>query len=319
MKDIPARRMASVIEFSLTVTLLFGFLARRYGGWVGAVAAGSLLLMPRLYGQAHLIDTDTPGLLLWAATAFAFWKGLYEPKSGAWRVAVGVLAGLAFIEKMGAVVVVLPILLWMFASRFGRGGKAAWVDGAITSTLMLAPLLLAYGEIRRVGLAFKALQSKAGIPAGSLSPSRTNLYQDHPETWMPGAILLIPLGIWLIRRLLARLFPKSPTWGRERPALEIWYALLAFAPAVSWLGNPAWWREAIPRLAHYYSITTTRRGVLPDIQILYLGQSYEYSLPWHNAWVLIAVTVPASILIASILGLIFAPGAIACRFISSCT
>ena len=41
--------------------------------------AGSLLFMPRLYGQAHLMDTDIPGLLLWAATALAFWKGLYEP------------------------------------------------------------------------------------------------------------------------------------------------------------------------------------------------------------------------------------------------
>ena len=69
------------IEFALTITILFGFLARRYGPWVGGVAAGSLLLMPRLYGQAHLIDTDIPGLFLWAATALAFWKGLHEPNA----------------------------------------------------------------------------------------------------------------------------------------------------------------------------------------------------------------------------------------------
>src|SRR6185437_12193039 len=103
MKDIPARRMASVIEFALTIAIGFHFLARRYGVWVGVVMAGSLLLMPRLYGQAHLIDTDTPGLLLWAATALAFWKGLYEPGAGRWRVLVGVLMGLAFIEKIAAV------------------------------------------------------------------------------------------------------------------------------------------------------------------------------------------------------------------------
>ena len=35
MKDIPARRMASVIEFALTITIGFHFLARRYGVWVG--------------------------------------------------------------------------------------------------------------------------------------------------------------------------------------------------------------------------------------------------------------------------------------------
>ena len=81
MKDIPARRMASVIEFALTIAILFGFLSRRYGTGVGLVAAGSLLLMPRLYGQAHLVDTDIPGLFLWAATAVAFWKGFMSERA----------------------------------------------------------------------------------------------------------------------------------------------------------------------------------------------------------------------------------------------
>ncbi len=89
--------------------------------------------------------------------------------------------------------------------------------------------------------------------------------------------------------------------------METWLAILAFGPAVAWLGNPEWWRETLPRLAHYYAITTTRRGVLPDIQIMYFGQIYEYSLPWHNAWALIAVTVPGTILAAGVLGLWFAP------------
>ena len=120
LKDIPARRMATVIQFALTITIGFQFLARRFGFWAGAVAGGSLLFLPRLYGQAHLIDTDTPGLLLWAATAVAFWKGLHEPGARRWRVAVGVLLGLAFIEKMGAVVVLLPLLIWMGAVGLPR-------------------------------------------------------------------------------------------------------------------------------------------------------------------------------------------------------
>ena len=36
MKDIPSRRLASVLEFSLAVTILFRFLGRRYGPWVGS-------------------------------------------------------------------------------------------------------------------------------------------------------------------------------------------------------------------------------------------------------------------------------------------
>ena len=53
MKDIPARRMATVIEFALTITIGFHFLARRYGVWVGWSRPDRCLVMPRLYGQAH--------------------------------------------------------------------------------------------------------------------------------------------------------------------------------------------------------------------------------------------------------------------------
>ena len=53
-------------------------------------------------------------------------------------------------------------------------------------------------------------------------------------------------------------------------------------------------------------LNRARRGSLPDIRIIYLGQTYEYSLPWHNAWVLIAITVPATILAAALVGLVVA-------------
>ena len=91
-------------------------------------------------------------------------------------------------------------------------------------------------------------------------------------------------------------------WGAERPALEIWTAILAFAPVIGWLGNPAWWRDTLPRLAHYYTISFNREGVLPDINIIYFGQVYFYSLPWHNGWVLLAITVPLAILAAAPVG-----------------
>jgi 4-amino-4-deoxy-L-arabinose transferase-like glycosyltransferase len=305
MKDIPARRMASVIEFALTMVILYQFLSRRYGGWVGGVAAASLLLMPRLYAHAHIAGTDTPGLLLWAATAVAFWKGMVEPNARWWRVGVGVLLGLAFVEKMGAVMVAVPLLIWLGAGLMSRKPtRAGWIDGLVTSVAMLIPLGLAYREIARLAEVFFNLQRKIGIKESDLSLSRVNLFRDHPAALLPSGILLVPLGVWLIRRLLGRIFRKSPVWGVERPGLETWTAMLAFGPVVAWLGNPAWWRETLPRLAHYYALNAGRRGALPDIWNLYFGQRYEYSLPWHNAWVLIAITVPVGILLASIVGLV---------------
>jgi 4-amino-4-deoxy-L-arabinose transferase-like glycosyltransferase len=300
MKDIPARRMASVFEFALTITIGFHFLARRYGRWVGLIAAGALLFMPRLYGQAHLIDTDTPGLLIWSATALAFWNGLHELTGRRWRVAVGVLLGLAFVEKMGAVMVLLPLFLWLIVGylpqTFTRpGGRAAWIDGTVTTAAMLIPL----------GLAFQQIQIMQRLLP---PPYLADLFFQRPTSDLPGAILAVPLAVWCGRRLLGRVLPAHKVWGVERPALETWTAILAFAPAIGWLGNPAWWRETLPRLAHYYTLNVDREHSLPNIQIIYFGQMYEFSLPWHNAWVLIGITVPAAVLFAAAIGLFWALG-----------
>ena len=297
INDIPARRMATAIQFALTIAIGFHFLARRYGFWVGAVMGGSLLFMPRVYGQAQLIDTDTPGLLLWAATAIAFWKGLHEPRARRWRVAVGILLGLGFVEKMGAVMVLLPLMLWLIVSRLPRafrrpGARADWIDGILTTLTMLAPLALAFQQIQ-------ILQRQ--LPP----PQITDLFVDRPTSDWPGAILAISLLIWFLRRMLGRLFPANSVWGVERPGLETWTAILAFAPVVGWLGNPAWWRQTLPRLAHYYTLNVGRRGALPDIRIIYFGQVYEFTLPWHNGWGLLGITVPAAILVVGAIGLIW--------------
>ena len=298
MRDIPARRLASVFEYALTITIGFGFLARRYGPWVGGVMAGSLLLMPRVYGDGHIAATDMPGLFLWAATALAFWKGLHEPHARPWRVAVGVLLGLAFLEKMAAVMVLGPLVAWLVVGHLPRtltrrGGRADWVDGIVTTAAMLVPLGIAALEIHRL----------RGILPG---PTEIDLFSPGLPKGLPGGLLAIPLLIWAARRFLGRALRAHPVWGVERPALETWTAILAFAPPVGWLGNPAWWRETLPRLAHYSMLSTERERVLPAIHILYLGQIYNFSLPWHNAWVLLAVTVPVTILAAATVGLVFA-------------
>jgi hypothetical protein len=302
MKDIPSRRMATVIEFALTIAIGFHFLDRRYGRWVALVFAGSLLFMPRLYGQAHLIDTDTPGLFLWSATAIAFWKGLHEAGARRWRVGVGILLGLTFIEKMGAVMVLLPLVLWLILGRLPRisvrrGWYFDWIDGTLTTGAMLTPLWLAFQQIQ-------ILQQR--LPP----PNVTDFFIHRPASDWPGGILAVPLAVWFIRRALGRIFPNNKVWGVERPALETWTAILAFGPVIAWLGNPAWWRETLPRLAHYYTLSRFRESALTNIQIIYFGQVYEFSLPWHNAWVLLAITVPVAILGTAVIGLIWAIGQI---------
>lgn len=296
VKDIPARRLASVFEYAATITLLFGFLLRRSGPWVAGVAAGSLLLMPRVYGDGHIAGTDTPGLCLWGVAALAFWKGLVDADGRRWRAVVGITLGLSFVEKMAAVAVLGPLLGWLVVARVPRiwtcpGGRAAVIDFLVTSTALLLPIGLAFAEVRRLAHLYPP-------------PNQTNVFNLQPGSSLPGAILLVPFLAWLLRRWAGRIWRGHPVWGVERPGLETWAGILAFAPLVGWLGNPGWWRETLPRLAHYYALNADRRGALPDIRILYLGDIYTYSLPWHNAWTMIAVTVPVGILFVAFVGLV---------------
>jgi len=294
--DIVGRRLASIFEFTGCVTLLFGVLASRYSRLAGWVAAGALLLMPRPFGDAHIAGTDMPGMLLWSLTAIAFWKGIYDPRGDFWRVAVGVLLGLAFVQKMAAVFVVGPLVIWAVLARWRGIDRNSILDAFVTLVPQLAMLGLAFVEIRRLASQFPP-------------PGRVDLFVHNPVQQWPDAILAMPLAIWLVRRGLGRLLRNRSTFFAERrPTLETITASAAFAPVIAWLGNPSWWVRTLPRLAHYYQINTDRQGALPDIQILYLGKIYEYALPWHNGFVLIAVTVPVLTLAAAAIGLFWGLG-----------
>jgi hypothetical protein len=289
--DIVGRRLASVFEFVACVTILFGFIGSRYSKWAGWVAALSLFFMPRPFGDAHVAGTDMPGMLLWSLTAIAFWKGLYDQNGRRWRWLVGVLLGLAFVQKMAAVFVVGPLAIWVVMARLRTLDKKSLADGFLTLGPQFAVLGMTFLEIRRLASAFP--------PAGMV-----DLFVHHPPQQFPDFILAVPFFIWMIRQLLAlTIGRKFAFWSTARPTLETISAAAAFAPLIGWLGNPGWWVEALPRLAHYYQINTGRQGALPDIQILYLGTIYEYALPWHNGFLLVAVTVPVLTLLAAVLGL----------------
>ncbi|MBI1325554.1 4-amino-4-deoxy-L-arabinose transferase [bacterium] len=296
--DIVGRRLASIFEFAGCVTLLFAFLTRRYSALVGGIAAATLLFMPRPFGDAHVAGTDMPGMLLWSMTAIAFWKGIYEPRGGKWRIAVGVLLGLAFVQKMAAVFVVGPLVLWTVMARWRGIDRKSLLDALLTLVPQLAVMGLTLVEIRRLAGQFPP-------------PGRVELFVHNPAQNLPDWILAVPLVIWLTRRGLGRaLAHRSRFFAENRPTLETITASAALAPVIAWAGNPAWWVRTLPRLAHYYQINTDRQGALPNIQILYLGKIYEYSLPWHNGFLLIAVTVPVLTLAAAAVGLFWGFGRI---------
>lgn len=465
--ELPARRVASGAELALAAAVLFLFLARRYSYWVGGIAATSLVLMPRVFGDAHIAGTDMPLMAFWGFTALAFWNGL---ESRAWRVGFGVLLGLSLLVKFTALLLVVPLVAWLI---FYRASWRGFFVGLISTAVVAWPLGLAGIEIVRLSegirrhtqrermlrhevtkwlmrelpeffdeqarsdvtamtqaaqraafeLMGRAVKEKAeqkakdnvgqeippptladfighgppfGAPELQVALERLKLTKMHEQnglvhsdvltdlrflavvlgsdvplddvemrtaattlmfriahekgvnlsgfggegippdprqikfgaerlgvpglaidsfvawvqpkfdlgvtTRVPGWVFFLPLVMWLGWGLFAKV-PFAPRSLRESGSgLWLWLAGLAIAPAVAIALNPTWWHETLPQLAHYYQISVGRQGALPDIEIFYLGKKHIYSLPWHNGWVLIAVTVPTAILASSLVG-----------------
>lgn len=89
---------------------------------------------------------------------------------------------------------------------------------------------------------------------------------------------------------------------RADRALELPWVIAAVAPLVAIALNPTWWHDTVPELAKYLDLNLRREGHLPDIGIFYLGRRYLYTLPWHNAFVLMAVTIPFGTLAIGLCG-----------------
>ena len=122
-------RTGSATAFALTVWLIGMFVALRWADfaeigkrtsaksahrWEGFFASLALVLMPRVYGHAHLASLETITNLTCTAAVLAvaaWWNGTAPPSR---RVALltGVVMGLALLTKIQAVLIPIPVILW---------------------------------------------------------------------------------------------------------------------------------------------------------------------------------------------------------------
>ncbi len=107
-------RTGSATAFALTVFLI-GCLANSWSGrTTGVLTAISLVLMPRVYGHAHLASLETITNLTWTTAVLsvaACWNGSVPPTRRA-AVFTGVLMGLALLTKIQAVLIPIPVIAW---------------------------------------------------------------------------------------------------------------------------------------------------------------------------------------------------------------
>ncbi len=107
-------RTGSATAFALTV-LLFGCLANSWSGRsTGLLTAISLVLMPRVYGHAHLASLETITNLTCTAAVLsvaAWWNGPLPPTRRA-IIFTGILMGLALLTKVQAILIPIPVIAW---------------------------------------------------------------------------------------------------------------------------------------------------------------------------------------------------------------
>ncbi|MBY0588228.1 glycosyltransferase family 39 protein [bacterium] len=278
--DLSARRLASAIELAITCAVLSAFMARHFCKTVGLLAGLCLATMPRVFGDSHIAGTDVPLLCLWTLTALSFPSALNHRRG---QYVLAVLLGMLCLVKFTGLFIVIPLGISFLAyacTGNRRQHLVRWIGGTVLITLPLLPI------------AWALL-----VPLHP-EPGQTNRLVewvvDHSRIW---SIALF----WPAVVLFA--------WSRRRKAfiwpigLELPWRTLAYAPLIAIALNPTWWHDPVGGLISFFDLSIRRQGYLPDIEIFYLGKQYLFSLPWHNAWVLMGVTIPIGMLILTLAGI----------------
>ncbi|HEY2249870.1 MAG TPA: hypothetical protein VGH74_02375, partial [Planctomycetaceae bacterium] len=112
-------RTAPATAFALLVFVVGLYASRWYGRWGGAAAALAVVLMPRVFGHAHLAALETmvnlscTAVVLYVADRFgidkASWQLVTTGRAVQMAAVGGVLLGLALLTKVQAILLPIPI------------------------------------------------------------------------------------------------------------------------------------------------------------------------------------------------------------------
>jgi 4-amino-4-deoxy-L-arabinose transferase-like glycosyltransferase len=113
---IAAARTGSAVAFAFLVILVGYTTGKWYGPVAGMSASASLVMMPRLFGHAHLASLETVMNLVYAAVVFSVashWSK-QSPPTRKTALLTGLVFGLALLTKIQAILLPVPIALWAF-------------------------------------------------------------------------------------------------------------------------------------------------------------------------------------------------------------
>lgn len=113
---VAAARFGSAIAFAVTLWLVARFAGESFGRPAGLLAAGSLVLMPRVFGHAHLASLETMIGLFYTATVLSIarrWE-ISQVVSNKAAIIAGLWWGLALLVKIQAILIPPAVMIWAF-------------------------------------------------------------------------------------------------------------------------------------------------------------------------------------------------------------
>lgn len=136
--EITALRIPSAVSFSLLVGTIFLFL-RLFLPRMGALAgAGALVMMPRIFGHAHLFSLDIPIMCWWFWAAIMGYLVLEKEWKPWW---FGLMYAIAFTTKLHAVFLPFPLLAWGMLQCGGDKQKWKRLGWAVAWGVILTPII----------------------------------------------------------------------------------------------------------------------------------------------------------------------------------
>lgn len=112
---VACARVASAMAFGLLIWIIGTWTTRRYGTVAGYGAAVSLALMPRVFAHAHLAALETTLNLIYTGVILSivsYWGTEERPRMRGVLYS-GFLLGLAFLTKIQAIFLPIPITIWV--------------------------------------------------------------------------------------------------------------------------------------------------------------------------------------------------------------
>ena len=111
---VAVARFGSAVAFGILVWLLGVTAARWYGNRAGWGASAALVLMPRVFGHAHLAALETVLNLTYFAAVISVAQAWSKPTAPTTRAALlsGLWLGLALLTKIQAIFIPIPAVIW---------------------------------------------------------------------------------------------------------------------------------------------------------------------------------------------------------------